>query len=110
MTTSMPRDDDGAPLPVLRLPPGGSHSLAVSATGTRLGPFPPGTRVIGIYADQPMRVRTGDATVQASAADHFLPDGVYLDLGLGSAKTGYHTHLAAVAAAGAGTLHVSEKE
>lgn len=112
MSTFLPRDDDHAPIPALRLKPGGAQTLALSAvSAATLQPFSPRTRVIAVSAPDGAFIRTGGADVAASAADHFLPAGVYLYLSLGDERSGTHRHLAAVAAdGGAGVLHVSELE
>lgn len=111
MTTLLPRDADNAPIPALRLMPGGAHALAVGAASVRNAvPFAAATRVIGVYATGPVFVRTGDQTVTAATTDHYLPADTYLDLSLGGGKQGCHSHIAAVRAAGDCILHVSEKE
>ena len=69
------------------------------------------TRVIGVYATAPARLRTGPAGTVAADTDHYLPAGVYLYLSLGDGRRGWHTHLSAVAAgADTGALHLSEME
>jgi hypothetical protein len=111
MATLMPRDDDNAPIPALRLRPGGAHALAVGAVSTRNAiAFAPSTRVVGLYATVPVHIRTGDATVTAGTGDHFFPAGVYYDLSLGGGRQGRDSHIAAIQADAAGTLYVSEKE
>lgn len=110
MGTLMVRDDDGLPLPILRLRPDGAHHLAVTADSGAIGPFPDEVRVISLYADGPVHLRTGKADVSASQADHFLPAGLYIDLALGPPGAGRHSHLAAMCPSGRCTLHVSERE
>ncbi|MCA8908062.1 MAG: hypothetical protein KDA49_03440 [Rhodospirillaceae bacterium] len=111
MTTLLPRDDDNHPIPALRLRPGGAHQLA-AATGasTRTATaFAADTRVIGVVSDVDIYLQTGDATVTASATDHFLPAGLYADLSLGGPGSRRDTHVAVRSLAEAGTVHVSEK-
>jgi hypothetical protein len=111
MATLMPRDDDNAPIPALRLRPDGAHALTVGASSTRNATaFDPSTRVIGVYATVPVFLRTGDATVTAAATDHYFPAGVYYDISLGGDRADRDSHLAAVQADGAGTLYLSEKQ
>ena len=110
MTTQIPSDVDGVPIPALRLKPGGSHALAVTAACGRLGPFDPETRVVSLFATGPVFLRTGQAGVVASTGDHYFPDGIYCTLSLGGSKTDRHTHIAAVAAAANCNLYVSELE
>ncbi|WP_042694399.1 hypothetical protein [Azospirillum sp. B506] len=110
MGTLMVRDDNGIPLPVLRLRPDGAHRLAVTTDSGTIGPFPDEIRVISLYADGPVYLRTGRADVSASQTDHFLPAGLYLDLALGPAGPGRHSHLAAISPSGHCTLYVSERE
>jgi hypothetical protein len=111
MATLMPRDDDHAPIPALRLRPGGAHTLAVGAASTRTATaFAAATRVIGLYATVPVHLQTGDDAVTASAADHYFPAGTYYDLSLGGDGRARDTHLAAIQADGPGTLYISEKQ
>lgn len=111
MATLMPRDDDLVPIPALRLRPGGAHQLAVGAvSATTVQPFPPGTRVISVFATGPVFLRTGTAGVTASPTDHFIPPNTYLDLSLGNPHTEVHTHVAAIRASTDCTLYISERE
>ncbi len=112
MPTLMPRDADAQPIPALRLRPGGAQKIAAVTTGsTRTAtPFADDTQVIGLYATGAVFVRTGGADVTATSADHYLPAGLYYDVSVGDARQGRHTHVAAIAADAACTLHVSEKE
>lgn len=111
MSTLLPRDDDNHPIPALRLRPGGAHQLAVTtgASARTATAFQAGTRVIGVVGDVDIYLQTGDATVTASATDHFLPAGLYADLSLGGSGSLRDSHLAVRALAEAGTVHVSEK-
>ncbi|KAA0678257.1 hypothetical protein [Roseomonas genomospecies 6] len=110
MSTQIPCDADGVPIPALRLKPGGGHALAVTAASGRIGPFDPETCVVTVFATGPVLLRSGAATVTAAAGDHFFPEGVYATLSLGGAKNGRHTHLAAVRATADCLLYVSEME
>ncbi|MBK3733613.1 hypothetical protein GAY29_10880 [Azospirillum brasilense] len=111
MSTLLPRDEDCVPIPALRLRPGGAQSITVGAgSATNAQPFNPATRVIGIYATGPVFLRSGAAGVTATTADHYFPAYTYYDLSLGDERTGRHTHIAAVRAAGDCILYISEKE
>lgn len=111
MTTLLPRDDDNTPIPAMTFRPGGAHSLAVGASSARTAQaFATGTRVVSLYATQPVFLRLGNATVSAAASDHFFPAGIYYDISLGHAKGALASHLAAVrAGAEDATLYISEK-
>jgi hypothetical protein len=114
MSTLLPLDDDHRVIPALRLKPGGAHALPAGAASVRNAqPFAPDTRIIGVYATGPVYVRTGNATVTATAtaADHYFPEGVYYDLSMGDDRQGRHTHIAVLRAGTADcTLYLSEKE
>jgi len=114
MPTCMPTDASGRSIPVLRLRASGAQTLPVStsASSRTSRPFLAGTRVISVYATVPMFLASGDANVSASQADHFLPEGTYVDLSLGSdlSPQGRHDYLAAVALDTNGQLYISERE
>lgn len=110
LSTQMPRDDDGAPVPVLGFRPGGAFHLPVTATSTRIGPFSSGTCIVSLVSDGPLHFAVGGPDVTATIADHYLPAGLYLDLSLGGGKRELRTHLAAVRAVENCTLHLSERE
>ncbi len=111
MTTLLPRDDDNFPIPALSLRAGGAHAISATAASQRNAtPFSADTRVIGLYATEPVYVRLGDASVTAATTDHYFPAGVYYDISLGNAKTDRATHIAVLkAGTNDGTLYVSEK-
>lgn len=113
MPTFLPRDEDFHPIPALRLKPDGAHTVPVADSSARnAAAFAADTRVIAVHSDVPAFLRTGDATVDATVTDHFLPAGTYLYLSVGDGRqTGRHSHIAALAAdATPGTLRVSEME
>lgn len=111
MPTFLPRDEDFAPIPALRLKPGGAHVITLSDTSARTTlPFDPRTRVIAVSATAAAYIRTGDGLVEATDSDHHLPAGVYLYLSLGDDRRGAHTHVAALEDEGGGILHISELE
>ncbi len=113
MPTFLPRDEDFHPIPALRLKPGGAHAVTVGDSSARNADgFTADTRVIAVHSDVPAFLRTGDGTVTATAADHFLPAGTYLYLSIGDGRQApRHSHIAALAAdTTPGTLRVSEME
>jgi len=110
MPTSMPNDINNHSIPVLRLRPGASQSVAVTSTSARTAtPFNTETRVVSLYATTAMFVRFGDSTVTAAATDHYLPADTYMDVAVGAGRTQTFTSIAAVRSASDGTLYVSEK-
>lgn len=112
MTTLLPKDADNNPIPALRLKSGGAHQITAGAvSAVNAVPFDAKTKVIGLYADGPVYIALGNADIEASATDHYLPEGVYYDIAIsGGAKGPHATHLAVLAAAAGCTLYISEKE
>jgi hypothetical protein len=110
MPTLFPVDNNNAPIPVLSLLTGGSHSIAVTATSARNSvAFNSETRVIGVYATVPMFIRLGSSTATAVNTDHYLPADTYMDLSIAADEKQIATHIAAIRAVSDGTLYVSEK-
>lgn len=108
--TMMPTDANSNPIPALRLRSGSAHSVAVTATSARnTTAFNTATRVIGLYATQPMFIRFGDNAVTAAATDHYLPADTYMDIAVAADDVQSATHVAAVRAVADGTLYISEK-
>ena len=112
MSTQLPTDENGHPIPALRFMPAGAHVLPAGAVSARIGPFDGKTRVISLYATGPVFLASGDATVTASASDHFFPAGTYYHASLGGdlQGRGRHTYLAAVRLDSDCALYISEKE
>lgn len=110
MSTLLPVDSNNRIIPVLRLRPGASQSVSVTASSARTATaFNTETRVIGIYATTAMFVRLGNSSVTAAGTDHYLPADTYMDIAVAGDKTQTYTHIAAVRSASDGTLYVSEK-
>jgi hypothetical protein len=108
--TMLPTDANSNPIPALRLRPGAAHTISVTATSARnTTAFNAATRVVGVYATQPMFIRFGDNTVTAAATDHYLPADTYLDISIAADDVQSSTNLAAVRAVADGTLYISEK-
>jgi hypothetical protein len=112
MPTLLPRDDDNTPIPAVTLKPGGAHAINFTgaASATNAAPFAATTRVVSLYATEPVYVRLGGAGVEATAADHFFPAGVYYDVAISNVKTTHYDFIAARAVGDNGTLYISEKE
>ena len=109
--TSLPLDSHDNPIPALRLKSGGAHAISVGSSSARnAAAFDAGTKVISLYATVPVYLRMGDASVSASASDHYFPAGVYYDVALGSDLSGVMTHIAVLRESTDGTLYISEKE
>ena len=109
--STAPSEVDGGIIQVMRVKSGGAHHIAISGTTNRnSSAFPTGSRVIEIYCDTACYWQTGDNTVTASSADHFLPAGHARVYSLGGDKQTQHTHIAVIQALASGTLHVSELE
>lgn len=111
MTTLLPQDSNDNPIPALRLKSGGAHSVSVGASSARNATaFDSVTQIVSLYADVPVYVAFGDATVTATTGDHFFPAGLYYDVSIGGDHSAHYTHIAVLQADGAGTLFISEKE
>ena len=111
MPTFLPTDMDDNVIPAVRLKDGCAHSVAFTAVSARNATaFNDETRIISLYATQPVYVKFGGASVTATAADHYFPAGVYYDFSVGGGKVGHYTHIAALQVSTGGTLYISEKE
>ncbi|MCL4678385.1 MAG: hypothetical protein KJ017_07325 [Alphaproteobacteria bacterium] len=85
--------------------------MAAGATSARNATaFNAETRVVSLYATVPVYVKFGNASVTATASDHYYPAGLYYDFALGGDQTGHYTHVAVLRASADGTVYVSEKE
>lgn len=111
MTLYLPQDKDGNPVPAIRLKDEGAHTMSVSGIAARNGTaFDPETRIISVFATEPVFVKFGDETVTATNADHYFPANVYYDFAIGGDKVGQYSHISAIAAGAAGNVYISEKE
>lgn len=111
MTLFLPQDIDGNPVPAIRLKDGAAHTVSTSGTAVRNGTaFDSETRIISLYATEPVYIAFGDASVTASSADHYFPANTYYDFAIGGDKVGQYTHVSAIAVSAAGVLYISEKE
>ena len=111
MSTFLPQDSNDNPIPALRLKAAGAHAIAASAVSARNATtFDAGTRVISVYAEQPVYLKFGDASAVATTSDHYFPSGVYYDFAIGGDKVGQYSHVAVVAFGTDGNVYISEKE
>lgn len=108
--TTLPRDNDNAPIQALRLKPSGAHCIDATETSARNNTaFDTNTRVISVYASGAVYLAFGDSSVTATSSDHYFPSGLYYDFAIGGDKT-LHTPYLAVLAEGADcTVYISEK-
>ncbi len=110
MSTKLPLDSNDNPIPALRLRDGGAHVIASSGTTARNSTaFDDGTRVVSVYATQPVYLSFGDSSVEASSSDHYFPAGIYYDVSLGGDGAPHATHLAVLQVSQSGSVYVSEK-
>lgn len=111
MTTYMPRDAHGHPIPAVRLKSGGAHSISATNSSARNSvAFATGTRIVSVYASGPVYINFGGASVTAAVTDHFYPTGLYYDFAIGGDETAQYTHLAVLRADQNCTVYISEKE
>lgn len=111
MSTFLPHDSNDTPIPALRLKNSGAHALSATSSSVRNSTaFDAATRVVSLYAAQPVYVKFGDFSVTATTSDHYFPAGVYYDFAIGGDNTAHYTHLAVLAVGSDGSVYVSEKE
>jgi len=110
MSTKLPLDVNDNPIPALRLKQGGAHVISSSAVVARnSAAFDAETRVISIYASEPVYIEFGDSGVNASSNSHFFPAGFYYDIALGGDGAPHHSHIGVLQVASAGSVYISEK-
>jgi len=110
MSTKLPLDVNDNPIPALRMKSGGAHVINSGAASARnAAAFDDETRVVSLYASEPVYVSFGDASITASTSDHFFPAGLYYDVSLGGDGAPHATHMAVLQVAAAGNVYVSEK-
>ncbi|MGZ9108410.1 MAG: hypothetical protein ACXW4B_06270 [Micavibrio sp.] len=111
MPTILPLDADNHPIPAIRLKPDSAHAIAATVTSARNSvAFDGDTKVVSLYATEPVYIKFGDETVTATASDHFYPSGIYYDFSIGGDKVPHYTHIAVLRVSADGTVYVSEKE
>lgn len=111
MTTLLPIDSNGAPIPAMRMKTNGAQTISASSTSTRnTRTFDDNTRIISLYSDVPLYITFGDETITATSNDHYLPANLYYDVSIGGDNSVHYSHIATLQASSAGTLYISEKE
>jgi hypothetical protein len=84
--TYMPVDLNNVSIPALALRAGGAHKISASTTSARnTVAFHKGTRVVSVYASEPVYIAFGGADVTASNTGHYFPAGVYYNFSIGGA-------------------------
>jgi len=110
MSTKLPLDVNDHPIPALRLKTNGAHVIGAAATSARNATaFDDETRVVSVYANEPIYIAFGDASVSATTSDHYFPAGLYYDIALGGDGVSHSSHMAVIAASADGDVYVSEK-
>ena len=110
MSTKLPLDVNDNPIPALRFKSNGAHLiLSASASARNTQGFDAETRVVSLFATEPVYVAFGDENVTATNSDHYFPAGVYYDVSLGGDGAPHATHLAVLQVSDAGNVYVSEK-
>jgi len=110
MSTKLPLDVNDNPIPALRLKNGGAHVIASGASSARNSvAFDDETRVVSLYASEPVYVNFGDSSVTASTNDHYFPAGLYYDVSLGGDGAPHATHMSVLQVSASGSVYVSEK-
>lgn len=111
MTSRLPKDDDGNTIPVMR-PTGAAHKISASGTAAENSvAFAATTQVVSICSDVGFYYKLGlDDEVAATVNDHYLPAGVYYDIGIGGDKDAHYPYISVILATGTGTVWISEKQ
>lgn len=111
MHTLLPQDSDSNIIPAMRLMQSGAHKISATSSSARNSTnFNDNTRVVSVYATEPVYIKFGDSSVTAAATDHYFPAGVYYDFAIGGDRTGHYTRLAVLRVTGDGDVYISEKE
>jgi hypothetical protein len=111
MPTLLPQDSDSNVIPAMRLLSGGAHKISATSSSARnSADFNDNTRVVSVYATEPVYIKFGDSSVTAAVTDHYFPAGVYYDFAIGGDRTGHYTRLAVLRVTGDGDVYISEKE
>ena len=113
MTTLLPKDDDNNIIPALRLADGLAHQI--TSTGNAVSnttAFSDQTKIISLFATEPVFIKFCQTGVTATTSDHFFPAGVYYDIAIsGGAGKGVHSPYISVLAVDAdATVFISEKQ
>jgi hypothetical protein len=108
--TIMPKDANNNVIPAVRLKNDCAHIIAAtSESAVNEIAFDEDTRIISLYATEPVYVRFGTEDAEADATDHYFPAGVYYNFSIGGGDTPQFTHVAVLAVSSNGTVYISEK-
>lgn len=112
MTSILPEDANGNPIPALRLKANAAHQITTNAASStrNTAPLSADTDIISIYATEACYINIGNNTVEATINSHYVPAGVYIDLALGPNDQSQNAYISALSAGGNGILYISEKE
>ncbi len=111
MPTLLPQDSDSNVIPALRLRADGAHHISATSSSARNSTaFNAETRVLSVYATQPVYIKFGDSSITATSAAHYFPAGFLYDFAIGGDSTGHYTHLAVLRVGSDGDVYISEKE
>ena len=111
MSTILPTDSNDHVIPALRLKSSGAQTISATAsTAKNATAFDAATRVVTLYADVPVYLAFGDASITATTSDHYFPEGTYYTFSIGGDSCAHDTYVAALAFAANGTVYISEME
>lgn len=111
MSVFLPKDEDNAAVPAVRLKQGGAHQISATDTAARNNTaFDAKTRLVSVYATGPVFIKFGDGSVTATTSDHYFPEGIYYDFAIGGEKVPHLTHLSVIRADADCAVYISEKE
>ncbi len=111
MSTILPTDVNDNVIPALRLKNGAAHSISSSIISARnANAFDAETRVVSLYASEPIYVVFGDVSAVATASDHYFPAGVYYTFAIGGEGSAHSKYVAVLSAGVDGSVYISEME
>ena len=106
----MPRDKNGAPLPVLGFQPASGQTLAIGGTAVRSAAFSQYSKAISIYATGNFRIEQGDNTVVATSSSAFIPANTWLDISVWTDDATQNRYVSIIADSGStGKVYISER-
>ena len=113
MTTLLPKDDDNNVIPALRFADGRAHQIVSTGTATsNTAAFDDITKIISVFASEPVYMKFGEVGVTATNADHFFPAGIYYDVAIsgGAGKSSHARYISVLSVDADATVFISEKE
>ena len=110
MSTKLPVDENGEPIPVLPLLDSLAHKITSTGTAAKnTNAFDSKTRAITVYPTVDCFVRQSKDGTAATTSDHFLPGGQVRDLGVGGGPMPHRPYISVVPVSGTVDLYVSER-